>query len=82
MEKVKNKFESMHLLTEMSLANKANNMAYFEILGDAENMNREIENYRSVSAAEVCLFANKVFVPENCSTLYYRRKKSDGDVTM
>lgn len=82
LEKVKNKFESMHLLTEMSLANKANNMAYFEILGDAENMNREIENYRSVSAAEVCLFANKVFVPENCSTLYYRRKKSDGDVTM
>lgn len=71
MEKVKNKFESSTVLSNTSILNKAMNLSFYELLGDAALINMEVENYRAVDRNMVKEAANKYLSPENCSTLYY-----------
>lgn len=72
--KVKNKMESTMVFSEMSLLDKAMNLAYFELLGDANGLNSEIQRYLDVSPEQVCAQANHIFRKENSSTLYYLAK--------
>ncbi len=74
-EKVKNKFESVYQFGQLSGLNKAMNLAYYELLSDAELINHEIEKYRSVSKNEITQTASTLFRNENSSTLYYLAKK-------
>ncbi len=69
--KVKNKVESVLVFSEMNLLDKAMNLAFFESLGDADDLNREIERYQSVSSHDIRERAKRVFREENSSTLYY-----------
>jgi zinc protease len=69
--KVKNKSESIMVFAEMSLLDKAMNLAYYELLGDAAGLNTEIDKYLAVDAARIRDAAKKTFVREQCSTLYY-----------
>lgn len=69
--KVKNKTESTMIFTEMSLLEKAMNLAYFELMGDAENLNHETEKYLAIAAEEIREQARKIFCRENLSTLIY-----------
>ncbi|WP_158795721.1 pitrilysin family protein [Pedobacter sp. L105] len=69
--KVKNKSESIMVFAEMSLLDKAMNLAYYELLGDAEGLNTEIDKYLAVDAQKILQAAKKTFVREQCSTLYY-----------
>src|SRR6476661_3805205 len=71
LQKVKNKVESTHVFSEMSLLDKAMNLAYFELLGDANNLNTEVERYLSITAADLQRQAQTLFSIDNCSTLYY-----------
>ncbi len=71
LQKVKNKVESNLVFGEIHYLNKAINLAQFELLGNIDEINRESEHYRSVTAEEIKTAASKIFVPENCSTLYY-----------
>ncbi|MEO6849500.1 MAG: pitrilysin family protein, partial [Mucilaginibacter sp.] len=48
--KVKNKTESTMVFSEMSLLDKAMNLASFELLGDADQLNHETEKYLAVTA--------------------------------
>src|SRR5690606_10328976 len=41
LEKVKNKIESTMVFAEMAILEKAMNLAYFELLGDADGFNHE-----------------------------------------
>lgn len=75
LQKVKNKIESSKLFGEMSVLHKAMNLAYFELLGDAEGINTELNSYLSVSNEDIIAQANKIFTENNCSVLYYRAKK-------
>ena len=75
LEKVKNKFEANTVMANTNILNKATNLCLYEMLGDAEMMNREIEAYRSVTAADVITAAGKYIRKTNCSTLYYRSIK-------
>lgn len=77
LQKVKNKIESNLVFGEIHYLNKAMNLAQFELLGDVEEINREPEHYRSVTVKDVKTVAQKVFAPENCSTLYYLPKKKE-----
>ncbi|HNR16884.1 MAG TPA: pitrilysin family protein, partial [Chitinophagaceae bacterium] len=45
LQKVKNKTESMIAFEDMSVMNRANSLAYYEILGDAAWMNYELPKY-------------------------------------
>jgi len=70
-EKVKNRFESSTVMSYSGILNKALNLSFYELLGDPESINREVENYRSVDGEMVVSTAGKYFLKENCSTLYY-----------
>lgn len=74
-EKVKNKFESVYEFGQLSALNKAMDLAYHELLGDAERINQEIEKYRRVTKDEIQKTASKIFNKKNSSTLYYLSKK-------
>lgn len=69
--KVKNKIESTMVFAEMSLLDKAMNLAYFELLGDADRLNHETKRYFAVSAENISSQANRIFKKENASVLYY-----------
>ena len=69
--KVKNKTESTMIFSEMSLLDKAMNLAYNELLGDADIINQEIDKYLVVTAADIKAQANNLFRKDNSSTLIY-----------
>lgn len=75
LEKVKNKIESTLIFSEMNVLNKAMNLAYNELLGDADLINTEIDRYKSVTAEMIMEQACEIFRDENCSTLYYKAIK-------
>jgi predicted Zn-dependent peptidase len=72
LEKVKNKFESTTVFSNTSILNKAINLSFYELLGDADLINKEPEAYRNIDHKMVCEAAARFLVPENCSTLYYK----------
>ncbi len=76
LQKIKNKIESTTEFGEINVLNKAMNLCQFELLGDAEMINHQVDNYSQISAEEVQQEAQKLFVKENCSVLYYRAKKN------
>jgi zinc protease len=69
--KVKNKSESIMVFAEMSLLDKAMNLAYYELLGDAYDLNTEIDKYLAVTPQHILNVAKTTFKKEKCSTLYY-----------
>jgi len=75
LQKCKNKVESTLIFSEMDVLNKATNLAVAELLGDANDVNKEAEKYQKVTAADVKRVANEVLRKENCSTLYYLKTK-------
>ncbi|WP_321425676.1 pitrilysin family protein [uncultured Bacteroides sp.] len=75
LEKVKNKFESEQIFSNINYLNVATNLAFFELISKAEDLNNEVDNYRKVTSNLLKELACKAFVRENCSTLHYRAKK-------
>jgi zinc protease len=71
LEKVKNRFESSVVLSNTSILNKAMNLSMYELLGNPDLVNREVESYRAVSREMVRETATKYLHPENCTTLFY-----------
>jgi len=71
LQKVKNRVESLLAFEDMSLLNRANNLAFYELLGDAALMNHEFENYEVVTAAEIHEEAKLLFDEKNSNTIYY-----------
>jgi len=69
--KVKNKVESVLVFSEMSLLDKAMNLAYYELLGDADLLNQETEEFLKVTAEDIKRISNETFGREQSSTLYY-----------
>ncbi|MGM9479302.1 M16 family metallopeptidase [Pedobacter sp. GSP4] len=69
--KVKNKVESVLVFSEMSLLDKAMNLAYYELLGDADLLNRETEEFLKVNAEDIKRISNETFSKNSSSTLYY-----------
>jgi zinc protease len=69
--KVQNKTESTMIFSEMSLLDKAMNLAYFELLGDADQLNYETEKFLAVTTQQIKEEATKLFRKDNSSTLIY-----------
>ena len=74
LEKAKNKIEAMIEFEDMSLLSRANNLAFYELLGDAALMNNELERYQSVTTPILQQKAQEIFRKENCNTLFYKKK--------
>ena len=71
LEKVKNKTESSLAFEDMSVMNRASSIAMYELLGDADLMNKELEKYHAVTADNILEQAGIIFDDNNCSTMYY-----------
>ena len=77
LEKLKNKIESSLAFSEVNVLNKAINLAFFELLGDANLINSEAIAYQNVTIDDIQRVAREIFSKENCSELYYRATKID-----
>ncbi|UIR57509.1 insulinase family protein [Sphingobacterium sp. SRCM116780] len=75
LEKVKNKIESTNVFAELSILDKAMNLAYYELLGDANGLNTETDKYLAVAAEDIQKQAQEIFTKENSSILYYKAKE-------
>ncbi|OYD40213.1 M16 family metallopeptidase [Sphingobacterium cellulitidis] len=75
--KVKNKIESTIVFAELSILDKAMNLAYYELLGDADLYNHEVEKYLNISAVEIQRVAQETFRKENSSTLMYNARNKE-----
>ena len=76
LQKVKNKVESLIAFEDMSLTNRANSLAFYELLGDAEQMNHELEKYNVVTAEDILSESQVIFKAGNSNTLYYFAKQN------
>lgn len=75
LQKVKNKTESVIAFEDMGVMSRANSLAMYELLGDAELMNKELEKYQQITTAEIQSYAADVFRKENSNTLFYFSNK-------
>lgn len=71
LEKIKNRFESTIVFSETSILNKAQHLAFYEMLDKAELMNEEIETYRAVNSLNLQQTAKKLFRKKNAALLVY-----------
>ncbi|QEH40077.1 insulinase family protein [Chitinophaga sp. XS-30] len=71
LQKVKNRVESMLAFEDMGLLSRANNLAYYELMGDAGFMNKEFEHYERVTTADIHQEAQTIFSEKNSNTIHY-----------
>lgn len=74
LQKVKNKTESVIAFEDMSIMNRANSLAFYELLGNADLMNTELGRYQQVTAEDIQNEAAHIFREGNSNTLWYRSK--------
>ena len=75
LQKLKNKIESTLVFSETNVLNKAINLAFFELLGNADLINQEVAAYQKITPEDIQRVANEILTKENCSELYYKAKK-------
>lgn len=75
LQKVKNKIESTLTLSELSVLNKAINLAFFELLGDANIINQEVQFYLDITADDILQLSQEILTEENCSELFYKANR-------
>ncbi len=74
LQKVKNKTESIIAFEDMSLMNRANSLAFYELLGDADLMHTELDRYHKITVENILEESNTIFQETNSSTLWYLSK--------
>lgn len=77
LEKAKNKVESVIVFEDLNLLNRANNLAFYELIGDASMMNEELDKYLSITKDELYAYAKRTLDPNKCNTLYYIANKNE-----
>lgn len=75
LEKVKNKAESSLLFSEVELLNRAMNLAFGAVQGNANRINEESALIQAVTTQDIRSQAQNILRKENCSTLYYKSTK-------
>ena len=75
LEKVKNKVISNLIYSEVSYMNKALNLCHYELLGNAEQINQQAEQYKRVSKDDIQNIAKNILNDTNCSTIHYLKKR-------
>lgn len=73
LERIRNKAATQKEFSEVNIFHRALNLSIYELLGNAEEINREIDKYLSVSAPDIMRVSQSVFREENCSILHYHK---------
>jgi zinc protease len=76
LQKVKNKTESVIAFEDMGVMSRANSLAMYELLGDAQLMNTELDKYHEVTAEDILDTSKELFRKDNSNTLLYYSKPS------
>jgi len=71
LQKVKNSLISSISFSETNIMNKAINLAFYEMLGDAELINKQEEDYVDVTVEKLRELSEKTFRKSNCSEIIY-----------
>ncbi len=74
LQKVKNKTESMIAFEDMSVMNRANSLATYELLGDAGMMNTELTRYQEITVEDIKKVSQEIFDENNSNTMHYFSK--------
>lgn len=74
LQKVKNRTESMITFEDVSIASRANSLAMYELLGNAELMNTELSKYQEITVEDIQQYAQTIFDEKNSSTIHYYSK--------
>jgi predicted Zn-dependent peptidase len=74
LQKVKNKTESVIAFEDMSVMNRANSLAFYELLGDADLMNKELTKYQEITSEDILNYSKQIFDINNSNTLHYYSK--------
>lgn len=80
LNKVKNQAETSIVFSEIELLNRAMNLAYSKLLGDANLINQEGEKVQAVTPGDIQRCAKEVLRLTNCSTLLYKAEKKEKPV--
>ncbi|MDD2961395.1 MAG: pitrilysin family protein [Muribaculaceae bacterium] len=70
-EKCINKFESRELFANISAAERAYKIAYYEMLSDASLINEEVNKYRALTKQRIDIVVNDLFTECQSSTVHY-----------
>lgn len=76
LQKVKNKLDTREKFSLMSILTIAQKLASSELLGDANKINTELEEYNQVSTDDILRISQEVFKKDNSSVLEYHAKKN------
>jgi len=69
--KIKNKTESAIAFEDMSVMARANSIAFYELLGDAELFHSDRDKYFAITAEDILQYSRTIFDTNNSNTLYY-----------
>ncbi|MBY0481875.1 MAG: insulinase family protein [Chitinophagaceae bacterium] len=72
LQKVKNKTESVMAFEDMGISSRASSLAFYELLGDANLMNTELEKYYAITTNEILQYSKELFAETNSNTVWYR----------
>jgi zinc protease len=75
LEKVKNQAEASLKFGEVEVMNRAMNLAFASLSGDANLVNREAEIMEGISLADMKRVAGSILREENASVMYYNATK-------
>ncbi|MEP6681639.1 MAG: pitrilysin family protein [Parafilimonas sp.] len=71
LQKVKNKTESLIAFEDIAVMSRANSLAFYELLGNADLINQELSKYNEVTLDEIKQFSKQIFEVNNSNVLYY-----------
>jgi predicted Zn-dependent peptidase len=72
---LKNKLSTAKAFQEQGLLNKSISLCMFELLGDANGINEEIDIYNRIQNDDILGFASSILKKENCSLLKINKTK-------
>ena len=72
---LKNKLSTAKAFQEQGLLNRSISLSLFELLGDANGINEEIEIYNQIENNDILKFAQSILKKENCSLLKINKSK-------
>lgn len=74
LERLINKIKTSKAFQDKALLNRAMNLCYFEMLGNIELINSELDQYDSITPSKMKVHAAELFQPTNCSLLKINAK--------
>lgn len=75
LQKLKNKFETYWRFSDTNMMNRAFNLAFYELLGDANLYFKDVELYNSITLEQLINDAKIVFDISQCNTIFYDKQQ-------